>query len=394
MIKRQISNKLLQLSKKFRVVTITGPRQSGKTTLAKAVFSEYDYVSLENLDTRLLAQEDPRGFLQSHPEKCIIDEIQLVPELLSYIQTIVDKENIKGRFILTGSQNLLLLEKITQSLAGRTALIKLLPLSQLELSKLPAINFSYYEEIIYQGFYPAIYADEIPPEDFYPAYVETYVQRDVRQIQNIRNLTTFTSFIKLCAGRTGQILDYSSLASDAGISVNTVKEWISVLETSYIIFLLQPYYKNFSKRLIKSPKLYFYDTGLASYLLNIKDETQLSTHYLKGSLFENFVILELLKHRFNQGLQSDIFFWRDNKKNEIDCIVDKVEPIAIEIKSGKTFTKDFLKMRKYWQNVSAIENNDFSLVYGGEESFSFQGTNIYSWKDLNTLFAKLENQTN
>jgi len=394
MIKRQISNKLLQLSKKFRVVTITGPRQSGKTTLAKAVFSEYDYVSLENLDTRLLAQEDPRGFLQSHPGLCIIDEIQLVPELLSYIQTIVDKENVKGRFILTGSQNLLLLEKITQSLAGRTALIKLLPLSQLELSKLHDINFPDYEEIIYQGFYPAIYADEIPPEDFYPAYVETYVQRDVRQIQNIRNLTTFTSFIKLCAGRTGQILDYSSLASDAGISVNTAKDWISVLETSYIIFLLQPYYKNFSKRLIKSPKLYFYDTGLASYLLNIRDKTQLSTHYLKGSLFENIVILEFLKYRFNQGLQSDIFFWRDNKKNEIDCIVDKIEPIAIEIKSGKTFTKDFLKMRKYWQNISAIENNDFSLIYGGDESFSFQGTNIYSWKDLNTLFTKLENQIN
>ncbi len=393
MIKRQIENKLLQLSKKFRVVTITGPRQSGKTTLAKAVFSDYDYISLENLDTRLLAQEDPRGFLQNHPGKCIIDEIQLVPELLSYIQTIVDKENIKGRFILTGSQNLLLLDKITQSLAGRTALIKLLPLSQSELKSIPTIDFHDPEEVIYQGFYPAIYADDIPPEDYYPAYVETYVQRDVRQIQNIRSLTAFTSFIKLCAGRTGQILDYSSLASDAGISVNTVKDWISVLESSYIIFLLQPYYKNFNKRLIKSPKLYFYDTGLASYLLNIRDKTQLSTHYIKGSLFENFVILELLKHRYNQGLQSDIYYWRDNKKNEIDCIVDKIEPIAIEIKSGKTFNKDFIKMRKYWQRISDIENYSFSLIYGGEESFSFQGTNVYSWKDLNSLFANLENQS-
>ncbi len=393
MIKRQIENKLLQLSKKFRVITITGPRQSGKTTLAKAVFSDYDYISLENLDTRLLAQEDPRGFLQNHPGKCIIDEIQLVPELLSYIQTIVDKENIKGRFILTGSQNLLLLDKITQSLAGRTALIKLLPLSQSELKSIPTIDFHDPEEVIYQGFYPAIYADDIPPEDYYPAYVETYVQRDVRQIQNIRSLTAFTSFIKLCAGRTGQILDYSSLASDAGISVNTVKDWISVLESSYIIFLLQPYYKNFNKRLIKSPKLYFYDTGLASYLLNIRDKTQLNTHYIKGSLFENFVILELLKHRYNQGLQSNIYYWRDNKKNEIDCIVDKFEPIAIEIKSGKTFTKDFIKMRKYWQRISDIETYSFSLIYGGEESFSFQGTNVYSWKDLNSLFANLENQS-
>jgi predicted AAA+ superfamily ATPase len=392
MIKRQIADKLLNLSGKFRVVTITGPRQSGKTTLAKKVFGNYDYVSLENIDTRLLAKEDPRGFLKSHPGKCIIDEIQLVPELLSYIQTIVDKENIKGRFILTGSQNLLLLEKITQSLAGRTALVKLLPLSLIELRDVPGFGFHDFEKTIHQGFYPSIYADNIPAEDYYAAYIETYVQRDVRQIQNIRNLTAFTTFIKLCAGRTGQILDYSSLACDAGVSVNTAKDWVSVLEASYIIFRLQPYYKNFKKRLIKSPKLYFYDTGLASYLLNIKDPIQLSTHYLKGSLFENFIILEFLKNRFNQGLQSNIFYWRDNKKNEIDCIVDKTRPIALEIKSGKTFTKDFIKMRKYWQKISGIENKDFFLVYGGERSFDFQDTSIYSWNNMNELFRKLDNQ--
>lgn len=387
MIKRQIASKLLQLSEKFQVVTITGPRQSGKTTIAKAVFKDYDYVSLENLDTRLLANEDPRGFLQNHPNKCIIDEVQHVPELLSYIQTIVDEEKVKGRFILTGSQNLLLLEKISQSLAGRTAVVKLLPLNQFELNELPDFNPVNYEELIFTGSYPGIYNDKILPSDFYSAYLETYIQRDVRQIQNIRNLSIFTSFIKLCAGRTGQILDYSSLASDAGVSVNTVKDWISVLEASYIILLLQPFYKNFSKRLIKSPKLYFYDTGLASFLLNIRDEKQLSTHYLKGSLFENFVILELLKHRYNQGLQSDIYFWRDNKKNEIDCIIDKVEPIALEIKSAKTFTKEFLKMKKYWNRLHNTGDNIFSLVYGGDESFSFLGTPVYSWRNMDQLFA-------
>lgn len=389
MIERQLTNKLLQLSEKFPVITITGPRQSGKTTIARAVFNKYDYVSLENLDTRILAKEDPKGFLQNYPNNCIIDEIQHVPELLSYIQTIVDEEKVKGRFILTGSQNLLLSANISQSLAGRTAVTKLLPLSQFELKKLPSYKPISYEEIIYTGSYPGIYNDNISPQDFYSAYIETYIQRDVRQIQNIRNLTTFTSFLKLCAGRTGQILDYSSLASDAGVSANTAKEWISVLEASYILFTLQPYYKNFSKRLIKSSKLYFYDTGLASYLLNIKDEIQLSTHYLKGSLFENFIILELLKNRFNNGLPSDIYFWHDNKKNEIDCIVDGIKPYALEIKSGKTFTKDFIKMKKFWDKLSNTDESYFNLIYGGDESFKFLETETYSWRNMDQFFAKL-----
>lgn len=389
MIERQIANKLIQLSTKFQVITITGPRQSGKTTIAKAVFEGYDYVSLENIDTRLLASDDPRGFLQTHSGKCIIDEIQHVPELLSYIQTIVDEEKVNGRFILTGSQNLLLLEKISQSLAGRTAVVKLLPLSQIELHEFPDFHLGNYEEVIFTGSYPGVYDKNILPLDFYSAYLETYIQRDVRQIQNIKNLNAFTSFIKLCAGRTGQILDYSSLASDTGISVNTAKEWISVLEASYIVLLLQPYYKNFSKRLIKTPKLYFYDTGLASFLLNIRDEKQLGTHYLRGSLFENYILLELLKHRLNQGLQSDIYFWRDNKKNEIDCIIDKVEPLALEIKSGKTFTKDFLKMKKFWSRLHNNNGNTFSLVYGGDESFSFLETPVYSWKHLDGFFSKI-----
>jgi len=389
MIERQLTNKLLQLSDKFPVITITGPRQSGKTTIARAVFNKHDYVSLENLDTRILAQEDPKGFLQNYPNNCILDEIQHAPDLLSYIQTIVDEEKVKGRFILTGSQNLLLSANISQSLAGRTAVIKLLPLSQFELKKLPDYNPISYEEIIYKGSYPGIYNDNISPQDFYSAYIETYIQRDVRQIQNIRNLSTFTSFLKLCAGRIGQVLDYSSLASDTGVSANTAKEWVSLLEASFILFTLQPYYKNFSKRLIKSPKLYFYDTGLASYLLNLKDEIQLSTHYLKGSLFENFIILELLKHRFNNGLQSDIYFWRDNKKNEIDCIVDGIEPHALEIKSGKTFTKDFIKMKKFWKRLSSTDDSYFNLIYGGDESFTFLETETYSWRNMDEFFTKL-----
>ena len=384
MIKRQITEKLVQLTEKFPVVTVTGPRQSGKTTLVKYIFKNYDYVSLENFDVRLRAEHDPKSFLNNFSGKVIIDEIQHVPALLSYIQTKVDKEKTKGMYVLTGSQNLLMSEKISQSLSGRTALIKLLPLSIFELRNSGYFNIhsQSYEEIIFKGSYPAVYNDNINPVDFYPAYLETYIQRDVRNIQNIRNLRSFTSFVKLCAGRTGQILDLSSLANDAGISVNTAKGWISLLEAAYIIFLLPPYYKNFNKRLIKSPKVYFYDTGLASFLLGIENEKQLITHYLKGSLFENHIIMEVVKQRYNTGKQANVYYWRDNKKNEIDCIIDGVIPHAIEIKSSQTFTKDFLKMKNYWMKTTDLPENTFSLVYGGDDSFNFLGTEVISWKTL------------
>lgn len=380
-----MTKKLIQLSGKFPVVTITGPRQSGKTTLVKNAFADYRYVSLENPDTRLMVEEDPKGFLENISKKVIIDEIQHVPQLLSYIQTIIDAEKTEGMFILTGSQNLLMSEKVSQSLAGRTALLKLLPLNRHELKSVKGFKDDSYEDNIYKGSYPAIFSDKIDPGDFYPAYLETYVQRDVRNIQNIRNLRTFTTFLKLCAGRTGQILDLSSLANDTGISVNTAKEWISVLEASYIIFLLSPYYKNFSKRLIKSPKLYFYDTGLASFLLGIENRKQLSSHYLKGSLFENYVILEILKQRYNAGKQPNSYYWRDNKKNEIDCIIDGVTPKAIEIKAGKTFSKDYLKMKKYWLQSTGLPEESFSVVYGGDDSFNFLNTKVLSWKDFHKL---------
>ena len=389
MIEREITGKLLEIAKKYPILTITGPRQSGKTTLVKALFKDYDYVSLENPDIRLQAEEDPNGFMKSHPEKCIIDEIQYVPELLSVIQTTVDEEKTEGRFVLIGSQNHFLLEKVSQILAGRTRVVNLLPLSQIELNSLGNFSPDDYEEIVFKGFYPAIYDGTITPTDFYPAYIETLINRDVRQIQNIRHLTIFTHFLKLCAGRAGQILDYSSLARDAGVSVNTAKEWISILEASYVVFRLQPYYQSFGKRLIKSPKLYFYDTGILSYLLNIRDKTQLNTHYIKGNIFENFILLELLKYRFNKGLPSNIYFWRDNSRNEIDCLIDGTIPEGIEIKSGKTFTKDSIKQVQFWKRLTGYDSNTFHVVYGGDDSFKFL-THVYSWRNLPKLFSNLQ----
>ena len=268
MINRIIESKVLHLSKKYPVITITGPRQSGKTTLVQSVFRDHSYYTLENPETRAVIQNDPQGFFQTHlSKKLIIDEIQYIPELLSYIQVITDENKIQGQFILTGSQSLILSEKISQTLAGRTAILKLLPFSLKELNHIKKYKHSDFEEWIFRGFYPRIYDQDIDPESFYPFYFETYVQRDVRQIQNIRDLTLFSNFVRLCAGRIGQLLDYSSLANDTGVSVNTIKGWLAVLEASFVIFLLHPYYRNFNKRMIKSPKLYFTDTGLASFLL-------------------------------------------------------------------------------------------------------------------------------
>jgi predicted AAA+ superfamily ATPase len=285
MIKRIIESKALHLSKKYPVITITGPRQSGKTTLVQSVFHDHSYYTLENPETRSVIQNDPQGFFQTHlSKKLIIDEIQHIPELLSYIQVITDENKIQGQFILTGSQSLILSEKISQTLAGRTAILKLLPFSLKELNHIKKYKHSDFEEWIFRGFYPRIYDQDIDPESFYPFYFETYVQRDVRQIQNIRDLTLFSNFIRLCAGRIGQLLDYSSLANDTGVSVNTIKGWLAVLEASFVIFLLHPYYRNFNKRIIKSPKLYFTDTGMAAFLLNIKNSEQIKSHYLKGGL--------------------------------------------------------------------------------------------------------------
>ncbi len=388
MIERQITDKLLEIAEKYPVLAITGPRQSGKTTLVKALFHDYDYISLGNPDTRWQAEEDPNGFLKSHPEKCIIDEFQYAPGLLPIIRETVDKEKTKGRFVLIGAQNHLLLEKISRILAERTEVVNLLPLSQTELIGLKGFSPENYEEIVFKGFYPAMYEGTITPADFYPAYIETLINRDVRQIQNIRHLNIFTHFLKLCAGRAGQILDYSSLARDTGVSVNTAKQWIAVLEANYVVFRLQPYHQSFGKRAVKSPKLYFYDTGMVSYLLGINNEAQLSTHYLKGNIFENFIFLELLKYRLNKGLSSNIYFWRDNSKNEFVCLIDGTPPQVVEIKAGKTFTKDSIKKVEFWRRLTGNDSNTFHVVYGGDNSFRFL-INVYSWRNLPQLFSNL-----
>ena len=385
MIKRDLSHTLKRLSSKFPVVSVVGPRQSGKTTLVRNVFPKLAYISLEDLDTREFALQDPRGFLSNYRKGVILDEVQRVPALFSYIQTLVDQKNTTGNFILTGSQNFLFQEKISQTLAGRTAILNLLPLSLTELEKTPyALKNS--EDYIFQGFYPRIYDKKIFPGDWYPNYIQTYVERDVRLIKNISDLNTFQKFIRLCAGRSGQILNLSSLGNDCGITHNTAKNWLSILEFSYLVFLLKPYYKNFNKRLIKMPKLYFYDTGLACSLLGIQNEKQLATHYLKGGLFETLIISEIMKNSFNKGMVSDCYYWRDKTGHEIDCLIEKGNSvIPIEIKSGKTVTDDFFAGLKHWRKITGGGTSRPFVVYGGEENQKRTAGNVISWKRLDSI---------
>jgi len=385
MIKRSLSDELFRLAGKYPVISITGPRQSGKTTLVKSTFPDHQYLTFENPDIRHRALSDPASFFLPETRKMILDEVQHVPQLLSYIQEITDRNSINGQFVLTGSQSMLLSEKISQSLAGRTAVLKLFPFDLQELTASGVALPVTYEELIFRGFYPRIYDQQIEPADFYPFYFETYVQRDVRQILNIRDLNQFTNFVRLCAGRTGQLLDYSSLAKDTGISVNTAKGWISLLEASYIICLLHPYYNNFSKRIIKSPKLYFTDTGLASWLLNIREPEQLETHYLKGSLFENFIVMELYKQRIHSAKTPNLWFFRDNNGNEIDCISEDKKLVLIEIKSSRTFREDSLKGIKFIDRLVTTQPVEKMIISGGDESFRFKGYNVVSWKELNGI---------
>lgn len=385
MFERELAKKIKYLATKFPVICVVGPRQSGKTTLVKNIFARMDYVSLEDLDNREFALRDPRGFLDTYKKGAIIDEAQRVPALFSYIQTKVDAQEKPGQYILTGSQNILLLENTAQTLAGRVAILKLLPLSLDELKKasFKLINSQTY---LFKGFYPKIYAKRIAPTDWYPNYIQTYVEKDVRLIKNITDLNTFQKFVRLCAGRVGQILNLSSLAIDCGITHNTAKAWLSVLEASYLIFFLKPYYKNFNKRLIKMPKLYFYDTGLACSLLGIQNEAQLTTHYLKGSLFESFVLSEIMKAEFNKGREPACFYWRDKTGNEIDCLIEWSGTIyQIEIKSGKTITEDFFAGLKYWQRIAGRENTNPYLVYNGDENQTRSFAKVISWKNISKI---------
>lgn len=383
MVDRFLQHKLNALMKKFPVVTLTGPRQSGKSTLLKSAFPKYRYVSLEDPDMRSLATEDPKGFLATYPDKTIIDEIQRVPSLFSYLQTHIDNTGKEGMYLLAGSHNFLLMESINQSLAGRTAILKLLPFSHAEMKAAGILPASVDEEI-FMGGYPRLYDKGIYPTDFYPFYIQTYVERDVRMLKNIGDLSKFTRCLKLCAGRIGQLLNLSSLANECDVAVSTITQWISVLEASYICYLLKPDYNNFAKRLVKTPKLYFYDTGLACSLLDIKTPEQVYSHFLRGGLFENLVINEFIKASYNRGETPDLTFWRDSTGNEVDLLrYAKGMPHAYEIKSGATFSSDFFKGIGKWAKLSDTPQERCFAIYNGENDMQTSAGKVLRWKNLN-----------
>jgi len=381
MIPRETAKIIGKLRKQFPVITLTGPRQSGKTTLLKSIYTDIPYINLEDIDVRNVALNDPRGFLSNFPGGAVLDEIQRTPELFSYLQGIVDK-NKKIHFVLSGSQNFLLLENISQSLAGRAAILKLLPFSISELQKKKLVPDS-YEELIFTGMYPVIYDRDIDPEFFYPSYISTYIERDVRQIKNIENLNSFSNFLQLCAGRTGQVVNLNSLAIDAGISPNTAKSWLSILEASFIIYFLQPFYSNFNKRITKSPKLYFYDTGLVCALLGINSENQVRTYHLKGALFENLIITDLVKSQLHKGLNPRFYFWQNKTKQEIDLIIDNPQgSVPYEIKSGMTMNENYFTNLKYWQKLTGEKPENLNVIYGGDTNLKTSSGNYISWKKL------------
>lgn len=380
MIPRQISSKLLEMRGKYPVLFLTGPRQSGKTTLVKALYPDLPYFLLEDPDIRQFALNDPRGFLSNLPKGAILDEVQRVPQLFSYLQGIVDNRS-DVFFVLSGSQNFLLSDHISQSLAGRTSVQKLLPLSFAEMQD-AKIGFTSLEELLFQGSYPRLYDRNISPPDFFPSYIETYVQRDVRLLKNIPDLDMFVRFMGLCAGRSGQLINYQSLANDAGISPNTAKSWISILQASYVIFLLQPFHTNYHKRIIKSPKLYFYDTGLICSLLGLNRVEDIINYHRKGELFENHVITEVIKDQFNQGLPMNGWFWQDQSGKEIDLIMQSGNnTYAIEIKSGKTFNPSYFQHLSYWQKLSGHDIDQSAVIYGGDSSFKTSSGRLISWRE-------------
>ena len=379
MVEREIKGTLCSLMQGFPVVTITGPRQSGKSTLAKAVSGDKPYLSLEDPDVRQFALDDPRAFLARLPNGAVLDEVQRAPDLLSYLQSRVDEDGRMGLFLLTGSQQFGLLSGVTQSLAGRSAFVELLPFSVNELQK-AGQSHSSLDSMLFTGSYPPIYDRSISPTAWLAAYVTAYVERDVRQLLNVQDLLQFQHFVRLCAGRSGQLLNLSSLATECGIRHNTAKAWISVLEASYLVFRLRPYHKNFGKRIIKSPKLYFYDTGLLCWLLGVQDAEQLVVHPLRGAIFETFVVSELIKTKLNRGEQASFHFWRDSNGNEIDVIADLgVKSMPIEIKSGQTLNRDFFKALKNWLPLVGKEAVFPSLVYGGSDSHVQNGVRVFGW---------------
>lgn len=388
MIEREIAAHLLSLFQQYPIVTVTGPRQSGKTTLCRQVFPELTHVNLEQPDRREFAETDPRGFLSQLGTGAIIDEVQRVPELLSYLQVLVDEDGRNGLFVLTGSEQFGLREAISQSLAGRTALLRLLPFSLPELREMGASDD--IDQMLFSGFYPRIHDQGLDPRQALSDYFETYVERDVRRLASVRELGTFRNFVGLCAGRIGQLLNHSSLGSDAGVSRHTVRDWLNVLEASYIVFQLQPYYGNIRNRLVRSPKLYFYDVGLASYLLGIQNAGQISLHPLRGQLFENAVIVEALKHRFNRGRQANLSFFRNSNGLECDLFYETGHGIgAIEIKSGATISSGYFRsLNRVAEIVPAV--NAKAVVYGGGERQSRTDAEVVPLGGLGEMFQGFE----
>lgn len=380
MIPRQLAPKLLEMRRKYPVLFLTGPRQSGKTTLLKHLFPDLPYFLLEEPDTRRFVLDDPRGFLSNIPQGAILDEVQRTPELFSYLQGVADS-NPEVFFILSGSQNFLLSDQISQSLAGRTSVQKLLPFSLAEM-KAANLPFDSVEDLLFKGSFPRLYDRQIEPSDFFPAYIETYVQRDVRLLNNISNLDLFIRFMALCAGRCGQLLNYQSLASDAGISPNTAKSWISVLQASYVVFLLQPYHNNFNKRIIKTPKLFFYDTGIVCSLLGLNRSEDVLNYHGKGALFENFVITEVVKSHYNRGIPLNLWFWQDQSGKEIDLLLQvNSELYAFEVKAGKTFNMNYFHNISSWQKISGVRPENCAVVYGGDTSFQTSLGKLISWRE-------------
>lgn len=385
MISRIAEKIIKKLVRSFKAVAITGPRQSGKTTLVKTVFNSKSYVSLENPDSRKFALNDPRGFLSNYPKGAIIDEVQRVPELFSYLQEVLDNSTKKGLFILTGSNNFLLQQSISQTLAGRIGYFYLLPFSlrEIETAKIaPPTD----EDLILKGFYPPVYDQKIASSDWCVNYIKTYIEKDVRQVKNITDLIVFERFLSLLAGRCGQELNMSALSVEAGVDVKTIQSWIGILESSFIIYLLKPHFKNFNKTIVKRPKVYFYDTAIVCSLLGITSKVHLQSHPLRGALFESMVITEFIKQQTNAGLSNNIYYWRDKTGHEIDVVIDYAGKLTpIEIKSGKTVHTEFFKNLDYWNKLSGVKKS--IVLYAGKEyQKRSNGIEVYNWREfINTL---------
>lgn len=386
LIPRKMEKAASLLLKKYPILTITGPRQSGKSTFAKMLKPGFEYINLEDIDHRHFATNDPKGFIEKYSGSVIFDEVQNAPPLLSQLQVHTDAAAKNGMYILTGSQNFQLFEKISQSLAGRTALCTLLPFSIPEL--LPGKKIKTWEELCWKGMYPRLHRQNIRPELFYPDYITTYIERDTRQIMNIKDLGMFRRFMGLCAGRTGQVLNMNDIANSLGVDNKTVKQWLSVLESSYIIYLLPPYHASFNKRVIKTPKLYFYDTGVAAFLLGIRNANDLRNHFAKGALYENFIITELMKNCYNNRVKPDFYYFRDSNGNEVDLLIEQASyTYAVEIKSGKTIADSFFKGLNYYKSLSSKKIKT-TCVYGGNEHYNYKDHEVIDWQHLDNIIIK------